>query len=283
MQEILQYEKYLGLPSLVGKGKKASFNYIKERVWKKLQGWEGKLLSQAGMEVLIKAVIQAIPTYTIGCFKTPLGLCHDIEALIKKFFWGQRGDRRKIHWVRWGELTKSKMVGGMGFKDLALHNDAILAKQVWCLLHNKTSLFYKVFKARFFPNYSIMEATDSRSGSYAWRSLLMGRDVLQRGARWQVGNGRTIKIWHHGWIPRKNSPFMASYQIESMGEAMVSSLIKESSRQWNEELIDSIFSHEEAALIKKIYIFESNGCKGCLNMASLIGWTIFMQVKLLVS
>lgn len=31
--KIMQYEKYLGLPSLVGKGKKASFNYIKERVW----------------------------------------------------------------------------------------------------------------------------------------------------------------------------------------------------------------------------------------------------------
>ena len=29
VQDILQYEKYLGLPSLVGKGKKSSFNYIK--------------------------------------------------------------------------------------------------------------------------------------------------------------------------------------------------------------------------------------------------------------
>ena len=45
--EIMQYEKYLRLPSLVGKGKKESFNYIKEKVWRKLQGWEAKLLSQA--------------------------------------------------------------------------------------------------------------------------------------------------------------------------------------------------------------------------------------------
>ena len=119
----------------------------------------------------------------------------------------------------------------MGFKDFVLHNDALLAKQAWRLLHNKTSLFYKVFKARFFPNCSIMEATDSRSGSYAWRSILMGRDVLQRGARWWVGNGRTIKIWQHGWIPRKNSPFVTSYQNESMGNATVPCLIEESSRQ----------------------------------------------------
>ena len=90
VQEVKSYEKYMGLPSLVGGGKKASFNYIKERVWRKLQGWEGKLLSQAGREVLIKSVIQAIPTYAMGCFKLPLGLCDDIEVMIKKFWWGQR-------------------------------------------------------------------------------------------------------------------------------------------------------------------------------------------------
>ena len=56
VQEILQYNRYLGLPSLVGRQKKASFNYIKERVWRKLQGWETKLLSQVGREILIKAV-----------------------------------------------------------------------------------------------------------------------------------------------------------------------------------------------------------------------------------
>ena len=86
VQEIKFYEKYLGLPSLVGRGKKVSFSYIKERVWRKLQGWEGKLLSQAGRKVLIKAIVQAIPTYTMGCFKIPLGLCHDIEAMVRKFF-----------------------------------------------------------------------------------------------------------------------------------------------------------------------------------------------------
>ena len=43
--EIKQYEKYLGLPSFVGRRKKASFEFIKEKVWRKLQGWEEKLLS----------------------------------------------------------------------------------------------------------------------------------------------------------------------------------------------------------------------------------------------
>ena len=83
---IRQYEKYLGLPTLVGRAKKQSFVYIRERVWRKLQGWKEKLLSQAGRqagrEVLIKAVIQAIPTYTMSCFKLPKGLIKELETLI---------------------------------------------------------------------------------------------------------------------------------------------------------------------------------------------------------
>ena len=42
---IRQYEKYIGLPALVQRAKKQSLIYIKERVWKKLQGWKEKLLS----------------------------------------------------------------------------------------------------------------------------------------------------------------------------------------------------------------------------------------------
>ena len=85
IHEIVNFERYLGLPSLVGRKKKVGFNFIKENVWKNLQGWEGKLLSQAGREVLIKAVIQAIPIYATRCFKIPLGLCQEIETIIKKF------------------------------------------------------------------------------------------------------------------------------------------------------------------------------------------------------
>ena len=51
------YEKYLGLHSFLGKGKKQSFGYISERIWHKMQGWKQRLLSQVGREVLIKAVL----------------------------------------------------------------------------------------------------------------------------------------------------------------------------------------------------------------------------------
>ena len=83
---IQHYEKHLGLPSFVGRGKKACFTQLKERIWAKMQGWKEKLLSQAGNEVMIKVVVQAIPMYSMSVFKLPIGQCKDIEAMIRKFW-----------------------------------------------------------------------------------------------------------------------------------------------------------------------------------------------------
>ena len=37
----------------------------------KLASWKEKLLSNAGKEILIKVVAQAVPAYTMSCFKFP--------------------------------------------------------------------------------------------------------------------------------------------------------------------------------------------------------------------
>ena len=168
--EIKQYEKYLGLPSFVGRGKKASFAFIKERVWSKLKGWKEKLLSQVGHEVLIKVVIQALLSFAMSCFKLPSTLCHDIEVMVRKFWWGQRGGHRKVHWVKWHTLCRSKLEGGMGFRELLKYNDALLAKQVWRLATNQDTLFYRFFKDKIFPHSSIFEAKNNL-GSFAGRAF----------------------------------------------------------------------------------------------------------------
>ena len=80
-QVIKQHEKYLGLPLLVGKNKKNSFKEIKV----KLAGWKEKLLLKAGKEILIKAVVQAIPMYSMSCFKIPNSLCDELTSLMRNF------------------------------------------------------------------------------------------------------------------------------------------------------------------------------------------------------
>jgi hypothetical protein len=88
-------EKYLGMPSDVGKSQNGAFKFLKDHVWKKIQGGMERLLSAGGKDVLIKSVAQAIPVFSMACFLLPRGLCTHINSMIRKFWWGsQKGERK---------------------------------------------------------------------------------------------------------------------------------------------------------------------------------------------
>ena len=91
----------------------------------------------------------------------------------------------------------------MGFKEIEKFNDALLAKQVWCMMHNLDSLCYKVFKVRFFPNCFILEANECKVGSYTWKSILSARDVVRKGMVWRVRNGQSVCIREDKWLPNQ--------------------------------------------------------------------------------
>lgn len=105
-----KHEKYLGLPAEMGKSKREVFGWLRDKMWSKMQGFGEKHLSKAGKEIMIKSVLQSIPTYVMGCFKLPEYLLHELEVIISKFWWGA-GNRDRIHWVNWDFLCESKRDG----------------------------------------------------------------------------------------------------------------------------------------------------------------------------
>jgi len=108
--------KYLGMPSIIGRNKRAVFGYLRDRVWRKIQKSSGKHLSKAGREVLIKSVAQAIPTYCMNTFLLPTTLGEEIQRVINSFWWGSNRRRgRWINWLSWDKLTMRKEYRGMGF------------------------------------------------------------------------------------------------------------------------------------------------------------------------
>ncbi|KAA3468221.1 reverse transcriptase [Gossypium australe] len=80
-------EKYLGLPNVVGKRKKESFQNLKDKINQRICQWSSRYLSQGGKEVFIKSVLQAIPTYAMTCFLLPKTLCGELESMFAKYWW----------------------------------------------------------------------------------------------------------------------------------------------------------------------------------------------------
>ncbi|KAL0344527.1 UNVERIFIED_CONTAM: putative mitochondrial protein [Sesamum radiatum] len=87
-------ELYLGLPSRVARSKRDLFAIIRDKVWSKITGWNEKLLSQAGKEILIKSIIQAVPTYAMACFRLPISLLKEIQSMVADFWWSNQGHKQ---------------------------------------------------------------------------------------------------------------------------------------------------------------------------------------------
>lgn len=143
-------EKYLGLPMVGGKSKVNTFKDLQEKIIKQVMGCKEKFIPKAGREILIKTVTQAIPIYFMSIFRIPKALCDQINSTLAKYWWGQTKDEKKVHWINWKKLCTSKKSGGMGFRDIKALN-LVIAKQAWRLIHSTHSLFYRVYKSRYFP------------------------------------------------------------------------------------------------------------------------------------
>ena len=213
MRHVDGHAKYLGVPTLAGRSKKTLFSEMKDRVWKKLQGWKEKLLSKAGKEVLLKAVIQAIPTYLMGVYRIPVGVLQGIHAAMARFWWGQQGTERKIHWKSWETLCQPKCCGGLGFRNLGVFNEALLGRQAWRLIQFPGSLLSRVMQAKYYPHSTFLESHLGPVGSYSWRSIWGAKSLVKEGILWRVGDGESIRVWQDPWVGKEASRFLATTPV----------------------------------------------------------------------
>jgi hypothetical protein len=108
---------------MIGRSKKATFSYIKDRIWKRMNSWRGRALSKAGKEIMIKSVLQAIPSYVMSMYILPSSFIDDIEKMINVFWWGSsNANRKSIHWIAWERLACPKDKGGLGFRNFEAFN-----------------------------------------------------------------------------------------------------------------------------------------------------------------
>lgn len=86
MSEAKGQSTYLGLPNIVGRNKSSLLGFIKGKVRQRIQRWNGLMLSRGGKEVLLKTVVQAIPSFAMSIFLFPEGLIKVLESLINRFW-----------------------------------------------------------------------------------------------------------------------------------------------------------------------------------------------------
>ncbi|XP_031120574.1 uncharacterized protein LOC116023707 [Ipomoea triloba] len=213
------FGKYLGLPSFIGREKRAVFSYIEDKIRQRIGSWNKKLISQGHEQVLVG-------------------------------FWNERG----IHWKAWDKLCIPKKYGGLGFKDLRAFNLAMLGKQAWRFLTRPQSLVARVYKARYFPKSSFVDAALGSNPSFCWRSIMAAHELVCAGVQRRIGNGRTTLIWGHPWLPDDPSPMVHTPMPAVLNGSVVSGLINPDSGTWDLSILHDIFTPNDIDRILTIPI-----------------------------
>lgn len=122
---------YLGAPIYIGKKKVEFFNDISAKVSRRIQGWNGKMMSFGGKAVLIKAVLYSIPMHILSAVNPPKSTLTLLENQCANFFWGNTNGEKKHHWFKWDSLCYATEQGGAGFRSIHDINKAFSTKAWW--------------------------------------------------------------------------------------------------------------------------------------------------------
>ncbi|XP_028099608.1 uncharacterized protein LOC114299137 [Camellia sinensis] len=133
--------KYLGLPLDANPKRMKTWKPVVDKVKLRLAGWKRKLLSFAGRLTLVKAVLSSIPVYYLSLFKLPEGIAKELDKIQASFLWGGPDLKRKIHLVKWSEITKSIKQGSLGVRRIRDVNVCLLPKWWWRFASEPVSLW----------------------------------------------------------------------------------------------------------------------------------------------
>ncbi|XP_031112161.1 uncharacterized protein LOC116016138 [Ipomoea triloba] len=128
----------------------------------------------------------------------------------------------------------------------------MLGKQAWRFLTRPDSLVTRIYKARYFPKSSFIDAKLGSCPSYCWRSIMGAHELICSGVRRRIGDGRSTLIWGHPWLPDGPNPMIQTNMPHELDGSLVSGLFDPDTGTWDHSILCDIFSPTDVERILKI-------------------------------
>ncbi|KAM0033825.1 hypothetical protein Hdeb2414_s0016g00490411 [Helianthus debilis subsp. tardiflorus] len=122
---------YLGIPIGVNMKRAKFWSPVVEKFKSKLSKWKERYLSFSGRVTMAKSVLGSLPSYYLSLSVAPKCILNKLESIRRDFVWGFFETNKKLRWVKWEGLLKSKNRGGLGIGNLTDFNNAMLSKWWW--------------------------------------------------------------------------------------------------------------------------------------------------------
>ncbi|GKV25499.1 hypothetical protein SLEP1_g34934 [Rubroshorea leprosula] len=202
--------KYLGMP-IGGKRRGiAMWRPMIESFNKKLASWKNRYISLGGRITLLNSVLSSLPVFTMSVHMLPKGLILLLDKIRRNFLGGGGANNRKINWVCWEKVCRSKLDGGLGVKDLRKFNLALLGKWWSRLAEGEEGLLYRIIREKYGSsgsNWLNWIEEDNQKGSLWWRDVCRLDYSCTSTVGWllddfklKLGEGNSVKFWEDIWI-----------------------------------------------------------------------------------
>ncbi|KAJ8431960.1 hypothetical protein Cgig2_024271 [Carnegiea gigantea] len=214
------------------------FQYILDRVDKKLVGWKAKVLSIASRATSIQSAISSIPFYTMQTTRLPRSICDDIHRKSGCFLWGVV-KRNEVYISSHGTmLLNPKKLGVLNFGQCIKSID-----KLW---------WSRVLPTKYYKGRCDMDMFETKQDcSNTWRGILENTHHLKKGAKTEVGNGRRTLFWFHNWALAKPLCNLVVLAIPHEVEDATVVELWESNRGWKREKFTMLLPQNVIKTIKK--------------------------------
>lgn len=193
--------RYLGVPIISSRLKRADCIALIDRITTRIQSWTHRFLSFAGRLQLIRSVLHSIQAFWTSVFTLPASVLDDVERIMRQFLWKGTPLGRGGAKVAWEDVCCPKAEGGLGIRNIKQCNRASMAKYIWILFSDKQSLWCRWIHSIFLKNKNFWTARQPGTCSWMWKKILQLRPYFRSSFRWAVGNGFSVSLWHDYWLP----------------------------------------------------------------------------------
>ncbi|GJR53597.1 reverse transcriptase [Tanacetum coccineum] len=153
-----------------------------------------------------------------------------------------------------------RKLGGWKEKTISIAGKKVLIKSVAQAMpivafdHISTTLAGKVLKACYFSRSSFLDAKGGYHPSYIWRSFIAVKELVRKGYKWNISNGRSVNVWEDFWLVDHKRLGSKPYNSEVN---YVRDLLNNEGNDQNYEQLTSLFPSNIANKIACSFVCQS--------------------------